>query len=1049
LRTALSICLDSRFPIVIFWGPDLVQFYNDAYAAAILRDKHPALGVRAQVCWREIWPVIGPLLDTVVNDGRATYSEDLYLPVITNGAAQERYFTFSYSPIRTEGGIGGVFCAVTETTERILREREAAERAEALAELDRAKTSFFSNISHEFRTPLTLMLGPLDELMQSAGETQFPLVQMARRNALRLLKLVNTLLQFSRLEAERLEASFVKTDLAALTADLVGAFRSAIESAGLKLITDIELSQPVFVDRSMWERIVLNLLSNALKFTFEGAIRIELRERYGEAELIVSDTGVGIPEAELPHIFERFRRVRNTRARSYEGSGIGLALVDELVRRHGGLIRVESRLGAGTIFHVLLQFGCRHLPEAQVELDRDDNYISNVSQYLADIEATIDVPDTRPPSTKKAVARAGARILLVDDNRDLRDYVSRVLSPNYVVVEASNGEEALIALRAAQFDLLISDVMMPEMDGVELLRAIREDEGLQTLPVIFLSARAGEESTIEGLLLGANDYLVKPFVSDELVARVEAQLIASERHRAREEALSQSEREFRRLADTIPVIVWTADSVGRFEWCNERWYEYTGLEPADATGWKWQAAHHPDELAAVMREWPHSVATGEPFEMEFRLRRADGEYRAFLTRAIPVHDETGTIQGWYGSSIDIHAQHEAFEHTRRVAETLERVHLPSRLPHTSKLRIDAAYQPAVRDALVGGDWFDAVELPDGRHLLSIGDVAGHGLQASIIAGRLRQAIVDFALENADPSTVLQCANRILRFQHPDVFATALVAFIDPACTQLTYASAGHQAPLLAQDPAVPALVLPIGGLALGIEDEIQLQPHTVPIRTNAIVAFYTDGITEFARDIASAEKRLRSAVSQLVGSAVARPAVAVRDAVLVGGETIDDAVVLIAQFAEISTEEIKDGSELRKTWRFHSSDARTACACRVDIVKFLRRFTSDRGQLLVSETIIGEILANTVEHAPSVVDVCLDWTGENPVMTVEDEGPGLKTISSELPVGLTEGGRGLFLIQTLAHDVQTSSSSGGGARLRVVLPLERFPKLVSAGETVA
>ena len=224
---------------------------------------------------------------------------------------------------------------------------EERKRAEALAEIDRAKTAFFSNVSHEFRTPLTLMLGPLeDELRENSKGRER--IEIAHRNSLRLLKLVNTLLDFAQIEAGRIEAVYEPTDLAAATAELASVFRSAIEKAGLRLVVDCPpLPEEMYVDREMWEKIVLNLLSNAFKFTFEGEIKVSLRLCRERVELSVSDTGAGIPAAELSHIFERFHRVRGTDSRTHEGTGIGLSLVQELARIHGGGVQVRSVEGQG------------------------------------------------------------------------------------------------------------------------------------------------------------------------------------------------------------------------------------------------------------------------------------------------------------------------------------------------------------------------------------------------------------------------------------------------------------------------------------------------------------------------------------------------------------------------------------------------------------------------------------------------------------------------------------------------------------------------------
>ena len=254
--------------------------------------------------------------------------------------------------------------------ERASAVSEAA-RSATLTALDRAKILFFSNISHEFRTPLTLMLSPLEDILALPDDEPIAnhrqSLELVHRNGLRLLKLVNTLLDFSRIEAGRVQAVYEPTDLAKFTAELASVFRSAIERAGLTLIVDCSpLSEPVYVDRDMWEKIVLNLLSNAFKFTFAGEIAVRLRQVNNQAELTVQDTGVGVPAGEFPRLFERFHRVSDTRSRSYEGSGIGLSLVQELVKLHGGTIEVSSQVDVGTTFTVAIPLGKTHLSSVSV-----------------------------------------------------------------------------------------------------------------------------------------------------------------------------------------------------------------------------------------------------------------------------------------------------------------------------------------------------------------------------------------------------------------------------------------------------------------------------------------------------------------------------------------------------------------------------------------------------------------------------------------------------------------------------------------------------------
>jgi signal transduction histidine kinase/DNA-binding NarL/FixJ family response regulator len=739
LRTTVSTCLNSRFPILIWWGPQFVKLYNDAYRE-VLGAKHPhAMGAPGREVWPEIWHIIGPMLEGVVSNGRATWSEDQFLPLERYGFPEECYFTFSYSPIRDEsGGVGGVFCAVTETTGRVIGERRlrllqelAAEsaagsadeacrratavlardpsdvlfaavylfdasrtrlrraaatgipadsaalppafdmgladadtapwpiasvlssgtmavvespgiscgrafvmpvrgsdgaatgillagisahlrvdeqyrgfaallgreiggaiaqsraiedekrRAEALAEIDRAKTAFFSNVSHEFRTPLTLLLSPVEDALAAPGSgLSGDELTTVHRNALRLLKLVNTLLDFARIEAGRAHASFEPIDLAQLTADLASAFRSAMVRAGLRF--DVEcppISTPVYVDRDMWEKIVLNLLSNALKYTFDGSVSLSLRDLGDQVELQVRDTGSGIPDHELPHVFDRFHRVHGVRARTHEGSGIGLALVNELVKMHGGSLAVASRVGEGTTFTVALRAGSGHLPPEMLRDSRAATTAAKgarlyVGEALGWLPPEPDAASGTPSGDAAPAADRGApTILVADDNADMRQYISRLLADRWRIEAVADGGAALNSARTLRPALVVSDVMMPELDGFGLLRELRADPRTADIPVILLSARAGEEASIEGLAAGADDYIVKPFSARELRARVEAQLL-------RAEIRSIQAAHDRRLADIFkhaPVavaILRGPDHV--FEFVNEHYQSVIG-----------------------------------------------------------------------------------------------------------------------------------------------------------------------------------------------------------------------------------------------------------------------------------------------------------------------------------------------------------------------------------------------------------------------------------------------------------------------------------------
>jgi anti-anti-sigma factor len=833
LRTALDICLASRFPMLVWWGPQLIDFYNDAYLPT-LGDKHPAaLGRPASEVWPEAWHELGPLADQVLSGGGATFNRDQLLLLQRHGYVEETYWTFSYSPIAEEsGGVGGVFVVATDTTDQVLGERRlrvlrdlgelsasamttvqdacrtavevldrhrntvpmavallrgddgdpdltpvavsgaepgtpaaagrlpaavddvarrvlrtgvaevceglsAADglrpspvgtavadqavvlpvvvageddaagvlvlgvdpyraldagyrgffdlvaghvstavtdarayqaerrRAEALAELDRAKTDFFSNVSHEFRTPLTLIMGPVAELRSSPAAAADARVAhelaVVERNALRLQKLVNTLLDFSRLQAGRIDARFEPVDLAAVTAELASVFRSAVERAGLTLTVDTPpLPTPVHVDRDMWEKVVLNLLSNALKYTFTGGITVALREDGDRAVLTVADTGTGIPAAELPRLFERFTRVSGARSRSGEGSGIGLAMVRELVGLHGGDIAVDSTPDVGTSFTVTLPLGATHLPADQLAPPAPEApavsgavtpFVSEALRWLPEDAGEV-VPAVPGPRT--------GRVLVADDNADMRDYIVRLLAPVHEVRAVSDGRAALEAALADPPDLVVSDVMMPELDGLGLLGELRADPRTARVPVVLLSARAGQEAAVEGLAAGADDYLVKPFSAQELLARVDAHLQLG---RARREA----EERFTAMADLAPALIWVADAEGRRVFLNAAWTDYTGRPPAEERGDGWRGGLHPQDRERYLAAVAEATLQGGGWEVEFRLRRSDGAFHWLLERAVPI-GSTGGAGGWVGSCTDINARYRETERQSLLAE---------------------------------------------------------------------------------------------------------------------------------------------------------------------------------------------------------------------------------------------------------------------------------------------------------------------------------------------------------------------------------------------
>ncbi|HEU4582297.1 MAG TPA: ATP-binding protein [Polyangiaceae bacterium] len=416
-------------------------------------------------------------------------------------------------------------------------------RAEALAEFDRAKTQFFSNISHEFRTPLALIAMPIEEALASPAQAlEGEDLQAAHRNVKRLLKLVNQLLDFARIEAKRAQVSVQPTDLCALTIDLASAFRSMLEHVGLRLEIDCPpLDAPVLVDPDMWEKIVLNLLSNAFKFTFQGGISVSLRQQTDSVELRVRDTGIGIAPEQLPRLFDRFHRVEGAESRSHEGSGIGLALVADLIRLQGGRISVESKLGRGTTFSVQLPRRLAHPAATAVTASgaHKQAFVEEAQNWLGSAAAGPSTDDL-----SGTLAR-NARILVADDNADMRAYLTRLLGRHWSVTAVSDGLAALAAARAEHPDLVLADVMMPRLDGFGLVRELRADPALATIPILLVSARAGEEAIGDGLRQGADDYITKPFSASHLLVRIEAQLNTSRKKSA---AYEERRRLYRALA---------------------------------------------------------------------------------------------------------------------------------------------------------------------------------------------------------------------------------------------------------------------------------------------------------------------------------------------------------------------------------------------------------------------------------------------------------------------------------------------------------------------
>jgi PAS domain S-box-containing protein len=689
-RVGPSVEPNALDPVVI----DCTRPNSWGFDKALARGLVVELGQRASVLPRTSWPVPPEKADVVPirlreNSEAAGF---LVLGIHPGHAFDDTYRQFIRG--MAEQMAIGVANARAHEQER--------QRAEALAEIDRAKTAFFSNVSHEFRTPLTLMLGSLEEVLTGTGERLGPeghqLLVMARRNALRLLKLVNTLLDFSRLEARRVQPVYQPADVAGLTSDIASMFRSAMDSAGLRFYVDCQpIAEPVFVDRGMWEKIVLNLLSNALKFTFEGEVALALKPVNGAVELQVRDTGVGIPDDQHEKVFERFHRIARTSARTNEGTGIGLSLVQELVTLHGGSVKVKSAVGRGSTFTVSIPCGNEHLPAESIHGEqsfasselRPDAYVEEARWWLPDASsAPVGVAMLAKVSSlaspQEAVGTKRELIVLADDNSDMREYLTRLLGDRYEVHAVADGHQALETARQLHPALVLADVMMPQLDGFGLLRAIRQDPAICSTPVILVSARAGEESRVEGLEADADDYLVKPFTSRELLARVathvkmahlrrftaereerlrnEAELERQKLHASQEmlaqtsrlyRDLGERERESRMIVNSIPGLVATLTPAGELEAVNEQVLSYTGRTLEALKHWGTNDTVHADDLPRAIETISDAMTSGEPYEIVERIRRCDAVYRWFQVRGLPLRDADGRIVRWYVLLTDI------------------------------------------------------------------------------------------------------------------------------------------------------------------------------------------------------------------------------------------------------------------------------------------------------------------------------------------------------------------------------------------------------------
>jgi signal transduction histidine kinase/DNA-binding response OmpR family regulator/serine phosphatase RsbU (regulator of sigma subunit) len=1241
VRAVVATTLTSRFPLVLWLGTeDLFVVYNEAYIE-ILDDKHPAaLGRPGRHVWWDIWDSIGPMLAGVVATGEATWSRDLMLPMVTAGRREERYFTFTYSPLIGEDGRPfGIFCPSYETTERVLSERrlhalnavaaalietrsiddavgvavtacagqpadlpfiavyvgdaatgevtlrgatpsvlallprelseltdwdaqsrtraevrlidgvagaipgieevlaadcpdqalvvplgeasaagalvvgtnprrrldsqyrgfcqlladqlsstfasivsyeQERQRADALAELDRAKTAFLTNVSHEFRTPLTLLLGPLDDALADAppGSVLADRLSTAGRNGRRLQRLVESLLDFSRIEAGRANATLVCADVGSLTEQIASSFTELCHRAGLELVLDCAPAL-ADVDPGMWETIVLNLLSNAVKYTLRGSISVEVRAEPTHCSITMRDTGVGIAAEDLDRLFERFYRADNMRGRSVEGTGIGLSLVRGLVELHRGTVQIDSELDRGTTVTIRLP---RSVADAAVDrapagLDETNPYVAEASQWLT--PAAKRGPTTGPPE------RSGPLVLIADDNADMRTHLDRVLSAHWETVLVADGESALAATRELRPDAVVTDVMMPGIDGFGLVAAIRADPALAATPILMLSARAGTEAVDEGYAGGADDYLPKPFRSQELIDRVRSRLsaVARERDRQDREARQRLTSDLVHLdsalqaTDSVAGILdalmaspfglgdATAVTIGVLDTEHHIRFEYAG----DLTG-ELRDRYHVAALDSPV-VGAEVVRTGEPmvindtFELPPRYQHAVQDTADSVRACVahPLRDHSGRVVGvlallWPAPREFEAAELETFGRLAELTQSaLDRARVMARehriavdfqehlldLDHGSTAAVVAAvYQPAGEAMRVGGDWYSVTPLDrGGRVAISVGDVVGHGLAAAIVMSRLRAAVAASALTADEPAAVLGALDRYAASVAGARCATVAYAVIDTepgtGAATVSYSCAGHPYPLLVL-PDGRAVFLesgrrpPVAVRDNDTRDAAAQSPDataSAELPPGSLILLYTDGLFERAGETLDAGfARLKSAVAACAGLPVESVCTEVLSRMTPPAGYRDDVVVLALRPSH--------AAERSFATVLPAAPAQIPVA-RNRLRQWLRTIAVAPNRELDILLATGEAITNAIEHGSrgqpgSTVAVEAFLRQETVAVTVSDTGSWAGDSSASLRN--RRRGRGLTLIGGLADHVDTLRTAAG---TRVTLRFDR------------
>lgn len=1236
MRAAVATALTSRFPTVLWLGTeDLFLVYNDAYLP-ILADKHPeSLGRRARYVWWDVWGQIGPMLAGVIATGEATWSDDLMLPVVTAGRAQERYFTFTYSPlILCDGSVYGIFCAVSETTERVLSERrlhllnavasavmdtrtiddavtatvevsadqpadlpflaayigtagstdialhgatpsvlpllprtlaeltaweprsrsraevgiidwiasvipgldevlagdcpdqalvlplgeegstvgvlvigtsprcpldaqyrgfcqlfadqlssalasavsyeQQRERADALAELDRAKTAFLANVSHEFRTPLTLLLGPLEDALSEAGPDGLHAhhLRTARRNAGRLLRLVDALIDFSRIEAGRVAAQLVCTDVGVLTSHIASPFAELCERAGIEFVLDC---RPALadIDPAMWETIMLNLLSNAVKYTMDGSITVAVRSESTQCRIVVRDTGVGIAAADLQRLGEPFFRAGDAGGRSVEGTGIGLSLVRGLVELQRGNVEITSELDRGTTVTIRLHRSVGRTPIENSPAGLLDNpYVVEAGQWVTPLFESTESPTKGAPADPSSDDDREL-VLIADSNADMRAHLERVLSVHWRTVLVADGESALETTRKLHPDAVVTDAMISRLDGFDFVEAIRADPVLAATPVLMLSARAGAEAVSEGYAGGADDYLPKPFRSQELVDRLAARLAAAARERAGQQ---QREAELRNTSataqldnalqatDSVPGILAalldspfgsgdaTAVAIGVLDADegNLR-IEYAGAVSAELRD-RYHVATLDTPVAPV-----DVINTGEPLVITDTLGLPPRYHHAAQDTATdvranvihPLRGGSGRVIGvlmliWDAPRNFDAAELEIFARTAEItALAVDRIrnvqrahriavdfqdHLLDLDSGSTAAVVAAVYQPGGEAMRVGGDWYLVVPLRrSGQIAISVGDVVGHGLPAAIVMSRLRAAVAATALTDADPATVLATLDRYAAAVPGARCATVSYAVIETGgetadgTASISYICAGHPYPLLVT-PDQPPVYLQSGRRPPMAAWENQLADYTAKqeLPAGSLILLYTDGLIERPGEtLDRGFARLQAAAAYCAHLPVGDICAELLDRMAPPGGFTDDVVVLALRPSHSSTRSFATVLPAALT---HIADARHRLR---DWLAGIAVDSRREADILLAT---GEAVTNAIEHGSGsdprkTVSIEAFVCGGTVTATVSDAGRWSGDSSASLRS--RQRGRGLTLINGLPDHVKTTRTAQG------------------------